>query len=250
MSTKLNTAEDPAYEPKRQCCGYTLAILGCIGSLMSVIIGPIDPLKMKINCISSIVPEEEHEELGLKSLMFYEPDIWDQISFRLGALLVTVFFILALHYPNYVGGNPKLVKFAPYALGFTLSQVFSIRHVIYILHLHDDGFLSSMASLLFYYVLQLAIVYFMYMRDDSNPEACLICLKPWVYRLKAPSFEYPSYGAPMGYPPNVSNPYQGYPPVGNQAHKGYPAPAYAPQAHGQAPQGYPPQGAPQNQQKV
>lgn len=107
-----------------------------------------------------------------------------------------------------------------------------------------------MASLLFYYVLQLAIVYFMYMRDDSNPEACLICLKPWVYRLKAPSFEYPSYGAPMGYPPNVSNPYQGYPPVGNQAHKGYPAPAYAPQAHGQAPQGYPPQGAPQNQQKV
>ncbi len=242
-----NCADDSNFEPKRQCCGYTIAIFMAILSLLYAL-------------------------LGIINLYFF----WDySLLFKMykicrvvGGALCATFYILMLHRPNYLGGNPKFHRLWLFLFGYFLMCV--NLYPVFSLFLSFRMSMVSITGCVVFYSIGVAISYLCYIKDDAASDSnCCSCWKPWVYKRKAFGHapimkEYPSYGAPapqgyapQGYPsygqtPYVQAPYSQYPfnhsaygqtmqsqavygqmPYGQQVPAPYGAPsqqAYAPQA--------------------
>lgn len=217
MNAKTDPTQDPTFEPKRQFCGYTMAILFCIIKAFMAI-GSVFQMTQEMSLL--------HVFLLLHSIMN------------------VYFLIMALIKPDFIGGNPGIVKAWPLLVG---NFFFSIVNFIRIYRTQGSIVVAIIGSI-FLYLIHTGIEFGLYIRDDTVPDACCICFKPWIYVRKAASYGgyppqgYPPQGyAPQGYPP------QGYPPHGAPVPQGQAPQAYPTQGHppqGYPPQGYPPQGYP------
>ena len=193
-SIPVDPTEDPNFEPKKQCCAFTWAIFLLIGSCLMIFFELIIFLKFRLTA---------------------------SILYLIGYVFCTVFFLLILASPKYVGGNPKFHKLWPFIIG----QLFIVV----------SSFLMSSEIIivtLFVAVVSTLIMYFSYIRDDTDSPGCC---KPWIYIRKMGAYGYPPYPHPsQGYP---SYP---YPYHDQQQQSGYPTYPPQPQAYPPSPPAYAP----------
>ena len=131
----VDPTKDLNFEPKAQVFAFTLAIFFLICNLLLVI------------------------KYGMNT------DILSMV----GSIFTSIFFLLILTYPKYVGGNPAFHKLWPVIIGRLLKVVslfFGARNQII-----GGLFFASFSTL---------IMYFAYIRDDTVPSK-LLCCKPWIY---------------------------------------------------------------------
>lgn len=186
-----NCAEDPKYEPEKQCCGYIVAIYAAFLSLLFAL-------------------------TGIARLIFLPRfAVVTEICSVIGGGLCATFYILILHRPNYIGGNPKFIRLWPFLIGyfllcvdFCMSDPFEQRLTL----------MKRVIGFVVFYVIGVVVAYYSFIKDDSSDSGCCMCFKPWVYRRKAFVSEgngYPFYGAPVsqvyaphGYPSSYAQPAQ------------------------------------------
>ena len=146
-----NPAEDPDYEPQRQCFGYSLSIIfAFLISLFAVLCGIelLSGIKDHIKVPSACC-------LGFCGFMLY-------------------LLVMSLHYPEYLGGKPELVKAWPIPVAWTFFAIAGVN---------DTPEKSS--EIVTMCIVAILIQYFVMFQDDSNPCCCCLCLKPWVYRKRS-----------------------------------------------------------------
>ena len=167
----VNITEDPAYEPKRQCLGYSIITLV---SILFVI------------------------EAATKIYYYYRNyEFKASLVISSSAYLIAdYFFIRILFDPKYCGGNPKLVNSWPLALYCGLNILsLTLIHPVKIFEMLG----CVVATFIFYWV---------NFQDDKS-DSCLLCLKPWVYKKIQIEAVHPYHHAPGQYPfaPSQSGPY-------------------------------------------
>lgn len=170
-------------EPEKQCCGYTLAVLGIILGILGGI-GQISTGALTVGL--SGVERAGYAIAGV------------------GMLIEAVFFILIVSKPDYLGGQPAFVKLVPFIIAMLFihagSGILSIGSLL--------GALSALIST----PISTALAYFMYLGDDDSGSCCL-CFKPWIMKRPTVVMYPPQYGyPPQGYPPQQ----QAYPPQHHQ----------------------------------
>lgn len=213
METNQEFLKNPHYQLKKQGCGYTIAIILAILHLAAA-------------------------AWRLLKLFSFENFVSNLLNV-IGLVLSATFFILALHKPDYLAGNPPSYRLLPLNLGLALVLVGGMLY-----EPTEEAFSQQLFSSLLAFTVGSAVSYFFYISDDSSPRCCS-CMKPWVY-VFSPSNGMYMYNNPRSYTP------QGHPPSGQpyysqqQVQAPYQAPfAQSVQVAAQAPYGpqYPPQQA-------
>ena len=190
----LNFVEEQRI-PERRWLGHILSILG-------VILGIVVMLSSaSTSGIHSVIS-------GVKSS--------DELYMILGALAVitgfslSFFHIAALIYPEYLGGQPSLLKILPLLIGISFPLTIAFWVIMDPLGLKFKNQTST--TFLFVtamvYLIISALVYYVYSRDDDSG-SCWLCFKPWNLK-RLPQMNSPVYGQPQLYPSVY--PQQGYPP--------------------------------------
>ena len=141
--------DETSHEAKRNCFGYSLFIVAAM-IFISLIVA----------CIFGAFVKRQH---------------WLNFSFvATGFGLFSYFFIISLHDPKHLGGNPKTIKLWPLITGSVLISIPNSRYSI------SNGFVWLL-TLLFGSML----CYISFFRDDSSKDCCL-CMKPWTITNEAP----------------------------------------------------------------
>ena len=146
-----NPAEDPDYEPQRQCFGYSLSIIfAFLISIFAVLCGK-----------TLLFGTNNHAKLlsacfiGFCGFMLY-------------------LLVMGLRYPEYLGGKPEPVKAWPIPVAWTFFTIAGVYN--------EPG---KSAEIITMSIVVALIQYFVMFQDDSNPCCCCLCLKPWVYRKRS-----------------------------------------------------------------
>ena len=174
-----NPADDPDYEPKRQCFGSILALLAaivassrCAQNISDLVFKPSGKIEYALECIS----------YGL----------------------FAYFYAISFYNPKYLGGNPPFLKLWPFALAFIISDInyFILKYCFTL----EFDFGDLFAEVFIVGLINL-IMYFIFIRNDAS-ESFLLCLKPWVYKKKKIAYIVPEqvYGHGQG-GPYQSGPY-------------------------------------------
>ena len=151
-SIPVDPTEDPNFEPKKQCCAFTWAIFCLIAYVL-----------FAASCL--IVIRTPSALAALKKVISAKQTILYMIS----AIFSAIFFVLILASPKYVGGNPKFHKLWP----VIIAQLFWVAASFF-----SPG--KQIIGPLLGAVISTLIIYFMYIRDDTNSSNNLCC-KPWIY---------------------------------------------------------------------
>ena len=131
----------------------------------------------------------------------------------LACIFDAYFFVMALYYPDYCGGNPEFYKAWPFIVSLLFTGIVGIVY-------HPIFMLVTMIISLVVFVIK----YWMYFGNDKSGDCCCFCpcFKPWVYK-KDYSTMNSNYYAPAPYPPKMDTqvhpqPYmpQGFPPQHEQ----------------------------------
>lgn len=171
-----NICENPEFEPERQIFGYILLVI--LSSLVAL---------YGVMFLVGVVH-------GNKKLLYAL-----MVSFFFFQLY---FFVMALHYPEYLGGKPETSKSWPMFVAWTCFLCASIYR-------KPENFLEAIVTGLIVSGAQ----YFIMFQDDSS-DSCCLCFKPWVYKRKPAVPVQPCeqinnpYTNDNYYSNNLSNPYQ------------------------------------------
>ena len=134
--------EETSHEAKRNCFGYSLFIAAAMVFI-----------SLTVACIFGAFVKSEH---------------WLNFSFvATGFGLFSYFFIMSLHDPKHLGGNPKAIKMWPLITGSVLISVPYFRY----------SFPKGVTVILIF-SFGCMVCYFMCFRDDSS-KGCCLCMKPW-----------------------------------------------------------------------
>lgn len=193
----MNQAPEPVAE--KQGCGFTIAILGLIGSIF-----------MTLGCASFalFVPAPLYLRAAYGAIAF-------------AGIFSGVFYGTILSQEDYLKGKPAITKMWPLWLSSLSILVFYVFVAMFIRNF------AIIPGAVIMVIAQLGVYYAMYFMDDDSGSCCL-CFKPYIFRKPVMMMDL-NYGyPPQGYPPQ-----QGYAPQAYPPQQGYPQQGYPPQVHPQ-----------------
>lgn len=141
-----NICDNPEFEPQRQIFGYILSLF------LALLVASCG-----VMFLIGIVLGNEKLLYTLMGSFFF---------------LQLYFFVMALQYPEYLGGQPESSKSWPMFVSWTCYLCGSIYR-------KPENFLDAIVTALIVSGAQ----YFLMFQDDTS-DSCCLCFKPWVYKRK------------------------------------------------------------------
>ena len=159
--TYENPADDPEYEPERQCFGYYFFLVVSIFCVFSIIKHTVD----------AFTNEDERLHSALLALAS---------TFGCG------FSFISWYDPKYLGGKPSMYKAWPIAVDSAFLAAAGIVE-------EPENYVDE----IIFQVVVITILYLIWFHDGTSERFCL-CLKPWVFKKKHVDSIPQPYGAYPG----------------------------------------------------
>lgn len=138
--------EDPEYEPERQCFGYSVALVLALYAILVVF-----PFIMR---------------------SIFGAITYASLCFGSFSVFMLYFLVMALFYPEYLGGKPEIYKAWPLLVAWTCYTAADVLS-----QPDDTAYFIALDAVL-------ALIHYLVMFQDDTSGSCFLCLKPWVYRKK------------------------------------------------------------------